>query len=313
MLLAAVPVIAGPVTSADVPAEAKWVIHLDAERLIKSGVGQYLLDQARQHGLDSHMATFSAVFGFDPTKDIASITLYGIRFDPASAVVIVRGRFDQEKLVGLLKGNADYQEVSHHKQAIHRWSQNKEDAEDDGLRYGSFREQDTVVISRSQDALKAALDRMDQPGAGPNRSVPAVPDGTFFFAVAHEIRIPEEGGPKAQILRKLSGGLIQAGEAGDTAFLKARLGTRQADDAQRLRRMLDGGLAFLSLAVDHLTEAEGQRPFWAPLVDSATAGGSGDSVELNVTIKTAELIKFAETDRRLREAKKAQETAGSAQ
>lgn len=300
--------VAGPINPKDVPSEAKWVAHLDVQGLVASQFGQYVLGQLREREqLDAKLQGFVAVFGFDPLKDLAGVTIYGTEYSPASAVVVIKGKWDKERLLGLLKQNPSYAETAHGQHMLLRWTDKPEDAQDDGVRNGAFHNDGTAVISRSEAAVKNALDVLDGKSAGTADVIPAAAPGVFLMVAAKDFTLPANADPKARVLKRIAGGTLMAGETGDTAFANARLNTRRPEDAQRVRQMLDGGLAFLSLATEEVTEAEGQPPFWAPLIAGAHSAGAGNAVELKVAVNTQTLIQIAEAARRADEAKKAHE------
>ena len=306
VLALATTAVAGPINAKDVPPAAKWVAHLDVQGLVNSQFGQWVLGQLREkEQLDSKLQGFVSIFGFDPVKDIASVTIYGTEYSPASAVIIFKGKWDKEKLLGLLKQNPGFGESAYGQHTIEKWTQNAEDAQDDGVRHGAFHGDGTAVISRSEAAVKAALDALDGKTAGTVEVVPAMGPGVFLLVAAKEFALPANADPKAAVLKRIAGGTLMAGENGDTVFVNAKLNTRKPQDAQRVRQMLDGGLAFLSLVAEQTQESEGQQPFWAPLVAGAQTAGTTDSVELKVTVKTQTLIQIAEAARRAEEAKKA--------
>jgi hypothetical protein len=300
--------VAGPINAKDVAPGAKWVAHLDVQGLVGSQFGQYVLGQLREkEQLDSKMQGFVAIFGFDPLKDIGSVTIYGAEYSPTSAVIIIKGKWDKEKLLGLLKQNPSYTEVAYGQHTVVGWTDKAEDPQDDGSRHGAFHGDGTAVISRTEATVKAALDVLDGKAAGTPEVIPATGPGVFLVVAAKDFTLPGNADPKARVLKRISGGTLLAGESNDTAFLNAKLNTRKPEDAQRVRQMLDGALAFVSLATEEVTEAEGQTPFWAPLFAGAQTAGASNSVELKLTVNTQTLIKIAEAAKRAEEAKKAQQ------
>jgi hypothetical protein len=220
-------------------------------------------------------------------------------------VVIIKGKWDQEKLVSLLKQNPSFSETAYGQHMILRWTDKAEDAQDDGSRHGAFAADGVAVISRTEAAVKAAMDVFDGKAAGKPEVIPTTGPGVFMLVAAKDFVLPANADPKARVLKRISGGTLLAGEANGAAFLNATLNTRKPEDAQRVRQMLDGALAFVSLATEEVTETEGQTPFWAPLIAGARSAGTTNTVELNVTVNTQTLIQIAETAKRAEEAKKA--------
>lgn len=298
LTLAAGAVMAGPVNKAEIAAEATWVVHLDVEALVGSSVGGWLLNQGRQHDLDEKLAQFAGSFGFHPTRDLASVTLYGTSYDPASGVAIFKGKFDNQKLLDLLDQAQGHEESEYGLHTVHRWTQKPKGKRDDGIRYGTFYSEQVIVIARSRSTLDAALDVLNKQAAATDL-VPAVSAGSFLFVVAEGM--PANESPDgARFLRKVSGSFVEIGEAAGSAFINLKLTARKVQDAQRLRQMLDGLLAMLSMVAEQKQERDGLIPYWTPLTEGAEVGGVADSIELHISVKTQALIDAAKACRELR-------------
>lgn len=297
VLFAAGFALADPIKPADVAPGAKWIAHLDARALLASEGGQHILTIARQeHNLDQKMQEFAAAFGFDPTKDLAGVTAYGTDFEPASGVAVFRGTFNQEKLLALLDQNAGHATSAYGEYTLHRWTEPPKGRGDDGVRYGAFHKSGPVVIGRSVPAVQNALDVLDGKITGTPDALPPVAAGTFLFATAKDLPTTSPDGRHAQLLKKVSGGLIEIGENQGTLFVSVKLNARKPEDAKRTRQMLSGIVAFLSMSLDQAEESGQPRPYWAPLVDGAEVTGDDASVKLSISVKTQTLIEIGKAD-----------------
>src|ERR1035437_7126489 len=82
--------LAAPGQDKQVHAAAKGGVHVDGDRLVTSGLGQYLIKKGKDKDLAAKTAKFKEKFGFAPLVDLQSVTLYGEDFDPAGGVAIVQ-------------------------------------------------------------------------------------------------------------------------------------------------------------------------------------------------------------------------------
>ncbi len=146
---------AAPLNQTHIPAEAKWVIHLDVNMLTSSELwktaGPYIIDE-NQNKID----WFTNLFGFDPTKDIYAATLYGIDSNEENAVFILYGQFNKEKLISLLKQNEYYAESEYQGQKLYHWF----DEKDNKKKVGIFASDSMIVISQSQQQVQEMIDLM---------------------------------------------------------------------------------------------------------------------------------------------------------
>ncbi|MHC4466696.1 MAG: hypothetical protein ACYSYW_09100 [Planctomycetota bacterium] len=132
--------LAAPLNHMHIPAEAKWLIHADFEAF------------KNQEKIDA----ITYIFGSDPTKDIYGITLYGENSEEENAVVMIYGRFDKEKLLGLLAQNEAYVESEYNGRKLYHWF----DDDDNKMKVGMFAADDLIVTSQSQHAVQAAADML---------------------------------------------------------------------------------------------------------------------------------------------------------
>ena len=291
--LAAPAAMAGGLVKEQVSAQAKWVVHLDVEAAWASALGQFVLDKIEKDGKADQIQKFADVFGFDLTKDLHGITLYGESYNPADGVAIVNATVNKDKLLGLLAQNAGHQEIAYGDFVLQRWTQKPEGPGDDGARYGTFYRDDLVIISRSVTALQHAIDVMGNPasslaGANAPSLLPPVSAGAFLVAAATDIKLPAEAAPKAAMLKNIAGGSLEFGQDGDNVFLNLRLTTKTDADALRLRQMAQGLLAFAQMAVQHLADTNQPTPPWAVLVPAAVVDGQGREAHLGLSLASQE-------------------------
>ena len=308
-VLTSAGLLAGPLQKEQVSAKAKWVAHLSIEDLVASGMGKYILEKANEEqGLEGRLNAFAKVFGFHPVQDLKSITLYAENFEPSGGVAVIQGDMDQEKLRQLLALNKGYQESKYGDKPVHRWIQKPEGKKDDGVRFGTFYSDKVVVIARTEDVLKHAIDVLDGKAANFSKAktnfLPEAPSGTFLIVAATDLPAKTDK-PNAATLKNISAGRLVAGQSDKTVFLKASLTANTEDNAALIQQVVNG---FLALAQLNLIQQQATHPETGKglsLLKAVKATVKGTSVQLEASFPMAEVKQFIELSRKIRKAAEA--------
>lgn len=162
-MFSACAVMATPVDSSQVCAEAGWAIHVDVDRLKETQVGKMLLDEVNKPENQQKIAWFQTVFGFDPTKAIRGVTLSGGVDRAEDGVLLIRGDFDTNRLSQLPKSWSEYHEEQHGNHMVYSWiDKNKADQP----RVFAAISGNTVILSKKPGLVEDTLDVID--GAKPS-------------------------------------------------------------------------------------------------------------------------------------------------
>jgi len=86
---------AAPLQQTDVAASPAWLLHLDADALRPTAVGQYILDEMDKPAARARLAIFQLIFSFDLRTQLHGLTLYGSSPAPEDGVLIVYADFDR--------------------------------------------------------------------------------------------------------------------------------------------------------------------------------------------------------------------------
>lgn len=299
------PALAAPLDRADVDPAAKWVVHIDAERFVDSGLGEAVLDSGEKHNLDAKINVFTRIFGFDPTEDLASITVYGFGLQPDRGVAIFRGELDIEHLKDLTRANSAYDRHEADGLVLHRWRKGDDGGDDSGTRFTVFHDDSTVLVGRRMDVLVRAVEALEDDAAA--ERIPSTRDGAFLVAGLDGLPSadPAKRDPKARILRRLTGGFVQIGEADDQTFINARLAADSSADARRFLRIGQGVLAFAEMLAEET--GENGRPIGAlaPVIAAAEVSRDGAKVEFDLSMDTDALVEALKEAHERRLAEKA--------
>ncbi|HUT90948.1 MAG TPA: hypothetical protein VMY37_15710 [Thermoguttaceae bacterium] len=124
-------VCAEPLASTHVPADAKWLVHIDVDA-IKTGkvaraIGALWLNLPA--GAE-HLKRVGAVVGLDPAEDLRGITIYGGQYAEPAAVVILRTKVDRKRLMAFLEAAPGYRIHSYGEHELVEWTANRRQSSD---------------------------------------------------------------------------------------------------------------------------------------------------------------------------------------
>lgn len=252
VLALATAVGAAPLDLKQVAADAKWAAHLDVDALMASSMVQKARAQMlKEHPeAEGHLAMVRAIWKFDPTTDIHSITIYGSRLKKDTGVAIVRAKVDQALLLDRAKMAPEHRVSTYGKYELHNWVHAKGSKHERAMT-GTFFSPDVMVFGATSEEVMAALDVLD--GTKPNFAdkepslTGATPAGTILVAGVSglgDVDLP----CKSPLAKQAETMLLVVGENQGEVFVQGRLSVKQADIAQQIKTVVDGALALATLA-----------------------------------------------------------------
>jgi hypothetical protein len=192
--------LAAPLNKSWLPADTKWVLHLDFDALRKSQLGSMILTELDTK-YSSKIKALQELLGSNLLTDISHFTLYGPDSQEQNAVLFAQGRFNPQKLTALLALNPQFQKTAYGPYTLYGWF-----AEQHGKnQVGTFARDNLIAISQNQESLKRALDVLD--GKLPSLSdAPWLLEKTslfpepILFAAADSVRELTANQPQAALL-----------------------------------------------------------------------------------------------------------------
>lgn len=249
---------AAPLQKEHVPADTKWVFHIDFEAFGASQFGQQVVGELRTQ-LQPKIDSAKHFLGSDPTRDIHSLTVFGPDADETNAVAMIRGQFDQNKLLALLALNPAYSESIYKEKMLYHWQDEKRNVN----QVGAFAADNLIVISQSIDAVQGALDAIageklslnDQTDA-PLWSLTEGTQGAFLVAAADELQTLTQGQDHAAVLRNSRMMTLVADEADGNLRLSIHLEANNVEAAVKVEQVVRGMMAFAALQAQYIPELE---------------------------------------------------------
>lgn len=239
---------AGSLQKEQVPAGVKWVAHVDVESMVKSQMGQFLLKKANAEGLQDSLNEFAKTFGFDPLKDIKSVTAFGTDYTPDNGVLTFVGAFNKETILSLLQANPAYKAGKYGQQDMYQWGDTDKKTGKDITLHGCFYGVNTALVSRSEETLKLALDTLNKSkdSLAKANSLPSLgktAEGAFLVAAGEDFPAAPNNPGSAAIVKRVQSASMQLGENDKNIFARVTMNTRTAKDANEINSILQGLLA----------------------------------------------------------------------
>ncbi len=240
-----------------VPADAKWVMHLDLQAMVHSDVGRQVLEQMRQRGLEEKIEAFKSLYGLNPLTDFRSMTLFGTAYEPQNAVAVVQMGTTTGKLKQMVRLARDYQLHHHRDYEIHSWMEtrgpHKGHRKFCGVWPDDMLDQTLLVIADRKQQVADTLDRLEGRGNDLSDTDSTVltnrpSQGCFLFIVADELELATMKDPRSLMLQNARTVVVELGEAAERVYAIVTLEAPDAERANKLYQFMQGPLAMVQLA-----------------------------------------------------------------
>ena len=263
------------------PSDSRWAIQLDVQKVLSSQLGPTLnIKQHLNQANAAKLAMLEAITGFDPWRDLRSITICGADASGDSGVIMVRGTFNADKLVIPVRAAEGYVAVPAGQRTIHTWKQGDKPAA------ACLVQPDLLVIAKSSARILAvivAVDASDAPQTG--ITMPSTSKGTLLAAgVADNLGSMIPDGPQAELVRSAHGMSATLSEEGNVLVLEAQATATEEVQAQRLLDAGRGLIAFIQLA-----KMEDVDPALATALRGIQLERSGAKLTVHMTLPVADI------------------------
>lgn len=280
--------IAGPLKPDQISAEAKWFIHLDAEKLLTTELGGQLGRQVLDKQLAKPVRDLDQ-WGIDfDWRDIRSLTAYGTDFKKAASghgVLLIESSFDFAEAIEvvldrLLAAGATEKPVEKIQSEPFAIYSAKDEA------FGTAFGKDMFLIARSRADLESARSILDGKtrSAAASMKLPKARDDSFLIAAVIEgFQAHAPLPPQASGLKNAQSGHITASEKADKVFLSLSVNTRDTESATKIQQVLQGLLALAALTQDSNKDL-------AQLAQGAKVSGADKQVTISLEVPSQTLL-----------------------
>jgi hypothetical protein len=254
------PAVAGSIPTQEIPADAKWLLHLDAGQFRASKVGGYFITEMLEKQLSRPMQELQTKFKLDVNLEkiiggINSITIYGTDYQSAQdhAVLLIRTSPEIEKiLVGFLAGMA-LAGTNAPVQVTQSQEGNVSFYDIKNAAYCAVLPGKVIAVGRSREITEKAAKVL----AG---QAPALTSGAafggfgdtkeafFFLGVAEGFNAGNGLPPQAKLLQVADAGRVAVGEDAKQLFLNLALRGKTPEAVMQMQQVMQGILAIGSLS-----------------------------------------------------------------
>jgi len=307
VLLAAVPVLGGPLVKSRVSGSANLVAHVDIERFNSTQIGRLIREELRNQGVEEDLTNFANVFSFHPLDDVRNVTIYGQGQNPEKAVALIEAKFDKERLLTVLRFNPSYEETKYGDIVIHSWvDEKKQDPNDSnvGRMYGCFYNDELVVIGAGLEAVKQAVDVLngsaENAASGVFNQTSLNAKGAFFQVAANNVGEVVGEEPEAAALKQTSELGLAIGEFENNVYVDLDLKAKSEEAAQAISKILDGIIAFATLADE-------EQPKLAELAKAVELSCVQNTIQVRFKASSETVFSFLKEQWKIKQEKAAQE------
>jgi len=280
--------LASPLQRADVIHDPLWVLHVDADALRQSVVGQYLLAEMEKPEAQKKFAAFQAVFNFDPRRALHGLTLYGAARAEADGVLLVYADFDAARLTTLAEGAKDHQSAAHGRHTIHHWVDEKKKARD-GVpprTYAAIHGGKVVIFGQKLERVTEALDVLDRvtPSLATNPQFARLEGGTAFLqGAARKMDLPA-GSANAAVFQQSRLTTLSVGETQRRLDASLMMEADSEEIARQIESVGRGLIGLLALQKD--------KPEATKLAQALTVRQAGASVTVGLSLPAEEVVEM---------------------
>ncbi len=241
---------AGPFDPKQVPADAKWVAHVNYDAMKESVVvrraWEKLLD--RHPDADQKLDQAKDDWGINLKEDLHGTTIYGKTIGKHEGVMIVQAKVNKKVLLEKAEKAPDHKVTKAGDYDIHSWT-HKDPHHGARTVFGAFHGDNAVVFASSADELKAALDVLDGKGATmPEEGAKRIPPGTIlggWVSGLAEAQLPV----KAPLAKQVNWHAFVLGENNGQSFFHSVTVMTNEDVVGQVKTILDGLRALGTLHV----------------------------------------------------------------
>jgi hypothetical protein len=251
LLAVSLAAIAGPLDKSKISSDAKWIVHVDVDRLRQSALGAYVLEDFVNPALEGAEELKHANVSINITN-ISGITAYGPSFEKGpEGVLMISTTADIKKDLDSVAGmfylnagtNSPFIMVEKDPRPLYSFAKTVFFAPG----------KDTLFVAKSKEQIERAQNIVQ--GKGENlaksstfKSFKEPPNSFFSVAMAEGVLGNAAMPPQAQILRETTGGRLCLGEKDQNVFVNLVFQGKDDMATTRIQQVLQGILALVSLS-----------------------------------------------------------------
>jgi hypothetical protein len=280
--------VGGPLPKGQVPATAKWVVHLDMEKFAPSQARAAMM--SRNNGsnhLQQYLDHCRQTLGLDPFKDLQHITLFGNQVSGQQGVALISGNLNSRTIVARLHSHPGYQVKQVGKLALHTWRDKGTGTPMQACFYSPRMLLAASDESLLMNAVEVLNGKAESLATAKSLPVPAETGGTFLIAATRGFSDAPQEPIKALILKNTEYVAIDVGETKGVVDGKMVLKSPNPDAAGQIEQVLNGLVVSASLASNQTGLAK--------LAEMSEISRNGTTIQMRLKSPAAEAAEVLES------------------
>ncbi len=283
-------VLAAPVNSKIIPDDAKVVFHADFDAF-RSSPYMDILSELKDSD-ENPMKEVTEKLGFDPSKEMASVTVYSDAFEPdmeGKGVFIIQTLGEvlkPDSIINMIKEESSGEDVdikSTMKNSNKIYTLTKGENSEEKIEF-CFLDGKTVVVAGNDDITKATKTISSKSGKYSDMSV--VPAGSILSINISELDLGNvaANNPQVQMVKDVNSVSCFIGETAGNTFITAKLSVTDSTAAQALQGQVNGMLQFLVMS------AASQSPEMMQYAQNIKVLADGDAVNISFQCPSESIV-----------------------
>lgn len=240
---------AAPISKSQIPADSKWVMHLDMNQFAASQTCRLLVaGQGDSKRFQTMLAHYRTLLGVDPLKDIASLTLFGNEVTGSRGVALISGSLNSKQITKQFSTYPQYTTKKNGRLTVQTWL----DKGSNKPLWASFYSSRQLILASDEFSLLNSAWVLD--GEKPNLTTkkstalpfPAVQPGSFFTAVTKGFSGTSP--TQAMILQNTESANLQLSENAGIVDGVVLLNADSPESAVQIQQILNGLMISSSFA-----------------------------------------------------------------
>jgi hypothetical protein len=284
LLLVALPALSPSAETTPIPADHRWEVAIDVAGILKGKLGDAIREVAKQPMPAAGLAGFAAATNCDLLKDLDRVVISGVDAREDQVLCFAQGRFDAARLAQVVSAAAEHGVIQDGDHAIHHWLDDKKHVTE----YGTVANGNLVIVGRSEQRMRAALDVLDGKAVGLGSPAwlggPTDSGALLLLAAADGLDAWQGVQPNAESFKRLRSLRLTGVEQADALAWHASAVAVDAKSGQQIADLVRGLLAWAQMG-----DAKNQ-PGVAELIASAKIQQDGSALDITTSLPISLIV-----------------------
>jgi hypothetical protein len=240
---------AAPLQPAQVPADAKWVVHVDFEALGETAFAEKLhADQPNM--VQGVSAWLRQEYGIDPRQDLKGLTAFNNSYQAHTGALILQANYDADKVRAKVEHQPGVHAADWQDHTLYTWTIKDHNGQERELTTVLVDDSTVVFASspeKAKETVKLLRDRGSSLAGKDSPLIAHVPEHASLYGAAidlNEITRHEHAFP---ILKQHERIVYAFGERDGKVFEDITLVGQSPEVAREMKKILEGATAFVKL------------------------------------------------------------------